>query len=536
MTSANTPNSQDQNQPTTPPPTADVTPEVQREMREMWERKLNLSSGTLSADTRKNLTKILGRSQLGSIEKKRGILRRRSVVDAEAQRMILDKVLETRAGLYQYIKPKDYKKTQLVITNPSGATVRRNMTSLVSDPASREAQALAWIFENYVGSTNRATVSEIFYPVEESHLKDAQAMLKMQDAYKKLIEDEENMDIGTLDPSPDLGQVDPPSTSKGFPTIVRRPSCGRAKGRLKRLQQRQLENQQQAEFQRLIPKGKGNPTMYDDRINKAEDDIRTLEKKQQLLKKELTNMNTLSKGLSTSVDFSGDIPALSEDFSSTTLSSRLGTSIRVGTATKTVAEWMEDKELKSTQSDLVDRYRFVGTGAIPANLALKALMKKLYGARLYGLDQAAQDRFYAEMQRMILSSEGAQQTQDSRIETENGTASSAGAGGSTAQGATVPLGKRVARVAKRTAVLGLKTGAVGLAGGALGATALSLSAGGIAVGAGAAITGYLAYRTIRAGAKAAGKSKFAKRLYAYMKEPMNPLGGRTGGGGSSGHN
>lgn len=503
------------------PQLRDMTLEVNRELRKLWEERLMLHTGVLTKETRAAVQKILSPQVLLPLEQ-RPSRNGSSIVDDDAQRKILEKILAQHTGIYPYIRPNDYKKASLEVHDATTGISRKLLTDLVSDPESKEAGALAWFFENYVTGANRLDASKVFDTVNEAELKNAHTLVKMQTLYNQIIENEEYGELGTTDPSPNRGDLAPPFTT--------RPSCSAAAtGKMGKVQLRKLEADQMSHVQSHIPGGKGNPAPFYERVNNAETELRQLEQKKRTLCKELTSLNALNLSLSIvplPADFSGDIQRLSEDFLPSDLDLKLRDSVKVGRTIKTTEEWIKDTGLKSTTDAMTETFRQVGTRNVPAKTALHSLLKKLYGPKLFGMNPEEQNKFYAELEEAILSTEGS-----SAIQHATATPASAGLGSDAAH--STPAGAPADHDEETFFEYGTKTAIGGIIGGSLGALAFSATVGGVLVGGVAGVGAYAGYRLVRASFKALQSSKIGSSVLKYFKEPISRLGGKNSSGGGS---
>jgi len=421
------------------------SPELQRGLEVLWSNilKPDPATGRLTKEVRKTIENALGADKLSQILQETGSAKntwnpldrmKEPVVQAYAMQRICREMAETRAGFFHHIHEQEHdpktKATRRIMWPPfvyGDPPLTWPIGNVISDPDTKEADALFWLYSQLSNSGNVHTLIPIFEQVTEVETKDAEILVKMQQLHNEIIGDEDYFEIG------EEGKVNRTSGKPGTPAVPGVPgSKGSAPiapipailpipahyeldavitgcGFIARTQDMRCEYLNAAEDEAI--RDKGDPKPDRDEARKCLEKIDLLKKKQKTLKVKLAQMNAFAQTLSskpaqwTNADITDLSKEFSPDYLDTLIPDYSTTEIELGDVRKPISQWVGDKELPVTKERITKRYRMAGTGAPPASLALDDLIRTYFGARLTGTPQAEQDQFYSNMRTILLSAE-----------------------------------------------------------------------------------------------------------------------------------
>jgi len=363
-------------------------PEAERALESIWSRLIDAHTGTITAETRALLEEVLSHEQLNKLlEKgrhsgsKKTPTMKRSGMDA-----ILKELTSSGVGMLPVIEKrmKEKLKHQGVKTvDQFGLVVESGkpsqlMENLVRDPDSPAAMALACLYEDIVSSKGAwAYYVNVFDSVDESEARNAETLKMAQELYKEI------------------------TTNKSYLGIGEDPAGGGAgSGKL-----RQLRDEITKYDAAILASGKSrttkfgvtkdDPTPYINLKKEAETKVDSLVSSKSDLEGKLTQLNSRLQALSAEniahapvkIVPIADIEALAKNFSVASFNAELkktpphvdNSYIELAGNTKTVLEWLLDKELSQKANDAIAQFRQAGPGFIPAQMAYERLMKKAIG-------------------------------------------------------------------------------------------------------------------------------------------------------------
>ncbi|HLC66895.1 MAG TPA: hypothetical protein VJK52_04605 [Candidatus Nanoarchaeia archaeon] len=443
------------------------SPELQRELEQMWGRVLQTDPTTsrLTAETRKIINESLGATRLDKILEETGSkrslleIRRQPVIQAHVMQRICREMAETRAGLFHHIHGHDPKikatrgvrhaapdpvavahlaSVRAALENPPDPAAvaylasvgraagkdpteqeiedaqapRYQLGDLINDPDSKEADALYWLFEQLANDGNVHTLIPIFERVKEIETKDAGVLVKMQALSKEIISDKEYFNIGeegTVNQTMGTAGVAGTKKIKGDAPTPTEYTLAGGSGALKRLQEQMIMWRNDAALEAI--RDKGDPKPAREEAAKYDVKIEQLNAKKRTLQTKLTQINTFARQLSSppaawvKANIEDWSKTFTPDFFENTVADYATTDIELGDKTRPISEWLAEEELGTTQARITRRFRMAGEGQPPASLVLDDLIRTYFGARLIGTPQAEQDQFYNNMRTTLLSAE-----------------------------------------------------------------------------------------------------------------------------------
>lgn len=385
-------------QPTPPEPPAEkpkvvlppgLLPESERDIRDIWEKRLPLQMGSVTGETRKLLGQLLGTARAREIPKK-------------PDPLVMDRVLRelavARKGLYPFIHEADPRKASKRILRVWDSTAKKEenktLIELVEDPDSREAQALAWLWEEFVkDQALREKLAPIIDKVNGGHVQDAQALLQAKTIYENVLADNENLNLGELGTTgTTIGDLEKERNSH-LAYAVANPGT---KGAIS--------------AERSARELKGQIEKLEHKRNVIEKNVRLINGKLGTLSKKpgTPPISVFSSWTDTEIKaIAKNISALHANPKVKASSGASPINVTLGDKTKEIGDWLIDDDLPSTADSLTKRYRSTGGGRPQARIVLDEFLREQFGSSLYGMSPEEKEKHFADLKAALLSEEGA---------------------------------------------------------------------------------------------------------------------------------
>jgi hypothetical protein len=366
-------------------------PELDIEAENLAERALNLPTvGRLTKQNRKHVEALLGKERAEKIKK----------LDAYVVREIYQEIAKRRSGLqgiFRVERPGD-QTLQLSRGN-------EHLRDLVSDPNSKEAQALLWFYSEHVNATNLAEFSSIFECMAAPDIRNVSTLKKMREIHEKLVADDGFFNLGHE------GTID---------AATGRLNAGTGSGKIGR---------KEAEIDRLEGSieariaANQDPKRLEDRVEVLEKDLRELNKKKRDLEKELNQLNTLGAAIQPIGVAPIDVHTASENFDSDTVPGHWNTPhIVIHGTDDTLDDWLTD-DTRKKDIERLEKLAKLGPSVagrrVRAQDALSRLVRNYFHDRVQFTD-GQEERFYKEIERMLLNMSGGTEGEGAAKEKDKG--------------------------------------------------------------------------------------------------------------------
>lgn len=398
----------------TPESNVSRPPEIDQKINDLFSRLIDADTVKITADTRGVISDILGQEKAkelvakGRVPAAKITMRRNPDVTMRHSGMhkILEELTKSGKGMFPHIQKRVEQKMKeeaiksidkFPLRVGAGAIDLEPLDKLVRDADSQGAWAIAWLYSSIVTPANFHQYKDIFDPVDENEVMNADALLKLQKLYNEVKSDKEYKGIG-LDPDEDSSSI--------------------GSGTLKTLRKKVDEFQKQASDTSKI-KG-GNPDPFLNRADKAEEKIDALTNKRKELSAKLTQINSIAMSLK-AVNVTGnhlviapisDVDVLSQNFSEAELRLKLpditSAYMEVGGTMQTVDLWLEDEELQSKAQQAITQFRSAGKGLVPSAMALDRLNRRVIGIPV-GMSEQELESLYQETSSRMLSGGSAEE-------------------------------------------------------------------------------------------------------------------------------
>lgn len=366
-------------------------PEAQRAIESLWERLIDANTGSITHNTRGLLEEVLSKEKIGELLTKgrHSGSKKTPIMKRSGMGAILSELAKSGAGMIPVIQKRMAKKLEdqgvttvdqfEIPASKTGAP--EIMENLVRDPDSQEAMALACFYDDIVKSTGAfAYYADVFDAVDESEARNAETMKMAQELYKDITSNKSYLGIGK----------DPAGGVVG-------------NGKLK-----QLRDEVAQYDAAIIASGKskttkygvtkGDPEPYIKLKKESEAKIDALIGAKSELEGKLTQLNSHIQAL-TATNLGGgavkivpitNVSALATNFSVAAFNTQItktpphvdNSYIELAGTTKTVREWLIDKDLAVTANQAITQFRQAGPGLVPAGMAYQKFMQKTVGTAI----------------------------------------------------------------------------------------------------------------------------------------------------------
>jgi hypothetical protein len=283
-------------------------------------------------------------------------------------------IAQTRSGLLPLVHENDPKKRKAKrITKLT--TGSEEIKDLVNDPDSPEAELLVYLFETYVPARGTPEHDVLFDAVTDVEIRRATNLLKAKELFDTLIADDENLDLGRVNPG--------------------------GRGRIQRLEGRADANHTAA----MAVVAPNSPLPFLEAEAKQREDMAKLERRKGSLRTSLTKVQSYLSQVDPACGWTtpAAIRIAAEDIENAMGHPSLNMTVRIRGKDQSARDWMRSDDLKTRADTVVQRYRLYGTDAPSASAVLDEFIRMQYGPRLHGMPDADKDRFYQELKNTLLS-------------------------------------------------------------------------------------------------------------------------------------